>query len=151
MLIQKVDKNKIEILIDSINNLCIKCEYIGQICDICSIGESKTLLKELNLPAEVINALKTYSVLNEIENFNDEPEFNKNDVLLTQNAIESLCDGCEYIGSYCLDCKIHEIRRQIASLPLKEVEMFKEVKQKKSSGGGCGTSCSTGCSTKKKK
>lgn len=141
---------KLDDLISNINNLCAKCENIGQICNICSVGESKTLIQSFDLPQNIISALKSYVVLNEDSTYNDEIEFNKNDVLLVQNAIESVCEDCSYIGKYCMDCKVHDIRRQVASLPLNGTEVLQNIREKKKSGGGCGTSCSTGCSTKKK-
>jgi hypothetical protein len=157
MLVQEIvfTDEKIEDLIDNINTLCIKCDYIGKHCNICSIEEAKVLIKELNLKPEIIDKLKSYNlIIGELDDSESEIEFNKNNVLLTQNSIETICENCNYLGSYCLDCNIHQIRRLVASLPLQEIEMFNPVKEKKStsSGGSCGTSCSTGgCSTKKKK
>lgn len=151
MVIENIIFNdeKINNLIENINNLCFKCEYIGKMCSICSVEEAKNLIPKLNIKPELVSKLKSYRVLvSEVDDYEGEIEFNKNNVLLTQNSIEEICENCNYLGSYCLDCNIHQIRRLIASLPLKEIELFNPIKEKKSSGG-CGSSCSTGCSTKK--
>lgn len=153
MIIDKIvlNEEKVSNLIDNINNLCIKCEYIGKMCSLCSVDEAKNLFPKLNINPDLVSKLKNYRVLiGEIDNYEGEIEFNKNNVLLTQNSIEEICEKCEFIGNYCMDCNIHQIRRLIASLPLKEIELFNPIKEKKSSGATCGTSCSTGCSTKKK-
>jgi len=149
------NKEKVLDLANNFNSMCIKCNQIGVGCKNCSIEETKSLLEKIVFEDGTSPEFKRYTVLNdlEVDEHIGDLEFAKNDIMITQNALEEVCVSCSFIGTYCLDCDMHETRRNLASLTFKEIKLNIEPKEKAAkSGGGCGTSCSTGgCSTKKKK
>lgn len=154
------DRAKILTVNRTIEDLCLSCAGLGILCNGCPADEAK---KSLNYLAFKGNETG-FSVVRELEPLieNDIPSgnnlsfsdliFEKNKILLAQNAVEDLCFNCAGAGILCNQCNIHQARRTLASLPVKDNEPFvKKAKKKESaaSGGSCGTSCSTGCGTKK--
>lgn len=153
MIVKEIifDNSKILSLVNNFNSICINCDNIGIGCSICPVDATKSILETTKLDININFELKNYKLLNPSEDSNNiSLEFNKNDIMITQNSLEDICTTCSYVGSYCIDCSIHQVRRDLASLPLKEIKM--DMIKKEKSAKSCGTSCSTGgCSTKKKK
>ncbi len=146
------EEKKVLDLVNSINSICLNCDNIGTACNICPVENSKSILDNTKIDSGIYPQLKRYTLLNPDNQIIDDfiLEFNKNDIMITQNSVEDICVGCNHVGTYCMDCNIHQIRRDLASLTIKEIKM--DIVAKESNVKSCGTSCSTGgCSTKKKK
>jgi hypothetical protein len=153
------DPNKILTVNRSIEDLCFSCAGLSILCKECPTAETK---KALNLLAFKGNetdftAVREFMVLIEKGglpgnnlSFSD-LIFEKNKILLAQNAVEDLCFNCPGAGILCGECSVHQARRTLASLPVKDEPFVNKAKKKEkaASGGSCGTSCSTGCGTKK--
>jgi hypothetical protein len=151
------DKNKITTVNQAIEDLCFSCAGLDKFCSECPADQSKKELNRLAFKEEktdvrIIMELGKLIETNEIS-FN-EITFEKNKILMAQNAVEDLCFACSGAGILCSECTVHQARRTLASLPVKENDPYaKKVKKTDSGaakGGSCGTSCSTGCGTKKK-
>lgn len=144
------EAEKIENLIVAIEEICLSCEGIGSACSECPTDERKEQSLKLPLITEKELSVRRFEAINESEIKFDDLIFDKNKILLAQNAIEEICCDCKGLGILCRDCKLHAIRRNLSSLPVIDSEPIMAKKTKKaSSGKGCGTSCSTGCSTKR--
>lgn len=147
------DKNKILSVNQSIEDLYRSCSGFG-ILNEYPTDETKKTLNALDAKGNELyfTAIRKFEQLIENNYLSFRYLiFDKNKVILAQNSVENLCVNCAGAGILCNECTIHQTRRTLASLPVKDIELFKEVKKKKSSvsGGSCGTSCSTGCGTKK--
>ncbi len=145
------ETNKLLTLQSSIENLCLTCEGLATVCNSCPTNNAMDLL--VNIPNQTESlSKKTYDLLTQVKEiaFQD-LVFEKNTILLTQNAIEAICEDCKGIGLLCRVCNIHKVRRTIASLPvIDNTPSFSKKKEKNTEAKSCGTSCSTGgCGTKK--
>jgi hypothetical protein len=144
------EAEKIENLIAAIEEVCLSCEGIGSACSECPTDEIKKQSLRLPLITEKELSVRRFENISEIDIKFDDLIFDKNRILLAQNAIEEICCDCKGLGILCRGCKLHSIRRNLSSLPVIDSEPIMAKKTKKSSSGkGCGTSCSTGCSTKR--
>jgi hypothetical protein len=156
MLISDLEFNKKDILNvkQSIENICLTCKGISVLCKQCPVDSaiSSVFSLKANDPDNLGPLLK-----NEFELLTEKPEitfseliFDKNKVFISQDSLESLCENCQGAGILCEMCQVHQMRRDLASLPVIDIEMKFPSKKEKKSGGGCGSSCSTSCGTKKK-
>ena len=148
------EKEKISAINNAIYNICFSCQGLDILCDRCEVNQAKINIISLplinNEQIEIKNLQVIYDNANEEDLEIGDITFDKNKVMLAQNAIEDLCSNCLGIGTLCFDCKIHELRRNLASLPLIDSVRTFDTTEKKSSAKSCGTSCSTGCKPKKK-
>lgn len=137
------EKSKIDTLKEAINDLCLNCSGIGALCSECEVEQAKHS-KNINLNT------KNFEILTDNTELDfSKISFDKNRILLTQNAIEEVCTECPGAGILCFDCEIHQLRRTVASLAVIDNTPKFDNKGVKKSGGSCGTSCSTGCKPKK--
>jgi hypothetical protein len=133
--------NNINTLLENLEDMCIDCNAYRNLCNICPVNNSIAIVskfKAIKIEETKIDG-SNVSFHNLI--------FNKNKVLLVQNSLEEICSDCNLIGIYCKKCYIHQIKRDITSLPVKDSNIeynYTNKKIKKS----CGTSCKTSCNIK---
>lgn len=144
------EAEKVEALITAIEDICLSCQGIGSACSECPTEDIKKQSLKLPLIDKSELSVRSFEVIDNTKTEFDDLIFDKNKILLAQNSIEEICCDCKGLGLLCRECKIHNIRRNLSSLPVIDSEPIMARKsKKKSSGKGCGTSCSTGCSTKR--
>src|SRR5688500_14501255 len=116
------DSNKILTLNNSIEELCLCCAGIGIFCNGCPVNETKNALYSL----AVKNNENSFPIPKEFQRLIGEDLnlsfsdliFDKNKLLIAQNAVEDLCFNCAGTGILCSDCTVHQARRTLASLPV---------------------------------
>lgn len=149
-----IDNNKLIILNNALEDLCLSCAGIGILCNDCQSTATRKDLYKLALknPETTFPFPREFERLTEFDNnlLFSGLLFNKNKVMIAQDAVEDICFNCAGAGILCFDCHIHQARRTLASLPVQEIApKFSKKAKKESSAKSCGTSCSTGCGTKK--
>ena len=150
------DNNKLLNLNQSIEDLCLSCSALGILCSTCPADNTKKTLYDFASQNNIYFPLpKQFEILAGESNISfTELLFDKNKVIIAQNTLEDLCSNCAGSGILCFDCNVHEARRTLASLPVKDIDPMARKAKKKAAASGeaksCGTSCSTGgCGTKK--
>lgn len=138
MYIPDFEKTKTDNAQLQLRELCSNCNGKNTICGICPVFDSFNIIYSLSLEKSVFDFEKpdiseNVSVIELI--------FEKNQILLANNAFEEICSDCSQIAISCLECPIHEIKRNIASLPVREPVNTHLKKGEKTT---CGTSCSSG-------
>jgi hypothetical protein len=147
------EKNKILTVIAAIEDLCLSCAGLAVLCSECPADPIKKDLSYL----PVSDTQDYFPLIREFERLTGDLNisfreliFDKNKIMLAQNAVEELCLNCSGAGILCGDCTVHQARRTIASLPIKDSELFSPKSAPRAKAAkSCGTSCSTGCGTKK--
>lgn len=137
----ELDLKKINNLSENLKDICNDCNGYNKFCLECPVNFSiKELSKFVDLEYysnEIITEINIYDL-----------NLDKNKVFLVQNSLEDICSDCNFIGIYCKKCSIHKIKREISSLPLKNITISYDFSNKKIEKSSCGSSCSSSCSTR---
>jgi hypothetical protein len=134
--------DKINILSESLKDICIDCKAYEKLCNVCPVNNS---LKEISKFKNI--ELKESKIQTDINLY--DLIFDRNKIILAQDNLEEICIDCKLIGIYCKKCYIHKIKREISSLPVENITMTYNPVTKKVKKS-CETSCGTSCGTKKK-
>lgn len=132
-IFESIDKSQLAELKKSLQDICFSCDGLDFLCRSCPINESFQDIyskQELTNLSTTSNYNKTFSDL----------LFKKNKLLLANDYVEQICINCNYKGFSCLSCELHQVKRNLASLPVFEIKSNREVVKK-----SCSTSCSTSC------
>lgn len=143
-IFESIDKSQLVELKKILQDICFSCAGLASICYSCSVNDAfdaiyvKQDLVTLENPVNESNILLADLL------------FEKNKLLLANDFIDQICVNCTYQGFSCLKCELHKVKRNLASLPVFEIQnkvLFDNSSEpaKKS----CSTSCSTSCGVKK--
>lgn len=135
-IFESIDKSQLVELKKSLQDICFSCEGLDFLCSTCPINESFQAIyskQELTSLSTTCNYNKTFSDLS----------FEKNKLFLANDYVEQICINCNYKGFSCLSCELHQVKRNLASLPVFDVK-FNQNEVKKN----CSNSCSTTCGKK---
>lgn len=143
-IFESIDKSQLLELKKILQELCFSCVGLDSLCDDCSVNDSFETIY-LNQDLEMLSSSNDQSNITFADLL-----FEKNKLLLANDYVERICVNCSYQGFSCLKCELHRVKRNLASLPVFEVQnkvLFDNSSEpaKKS----CSTSCSTSCGVKK--
>lgn len=143
-IFDSIDKNQLLELKKILQALCFSCAGLDSLCDECSVNDSFEAIY-LNQDLEMLSSSNDQANITFADLL-----FEKNKLLLANDYVEKICVNCNYQGFSCLKCELHKVKRNLASLPVFEIQnkvLFDNSSEpaKKS----CSTSCSTSCGVKK--